>query len=194
MRRVSLRPGRVLYFVAVVVWLSSFALPTISFGGRGVAPGIGAFLLSFYVGPVAFVIVSTRGLAPQDLAAAAFYTVYFLWLELQNLLVPVALAIRPPRRRSVAAAAAGLAAASVALVPSPTSFASSSSPKAGACASRSGILSGPCRSGSSRSPASSNAGSGSREPLTTFGCREGRDQEVLRWVACSATHSARSSR
>ena len=36
------------------------------------------------------------GLAPQDLAAAAFYTVYFLWLGLQNLLVPVALAIRPP--------------------------------------------------------------------------------------------------
>src|SRR2546428_10380728 len=113
MRRVSLRPGRVLYFVAVVVWLSSFALPTIFFGGRGVAPGIGAFLLSFYVDPVAFVIGSARGLAPQDLAAAAFYTVYFLWLGLQNLLVPGALAIRPPRRRSVAAAAAGLAAASV---------------------------------------------------------------------------------
>src|SRR3989475_2412625 len=117
MRRVSVRPGRVLYFVAVVVWLSSFALPTIFFGGRGVAPGIGAFLLSFYVGPVAFVIGSAGGLAPQDLAAAAFYTVYFLWLGLQNLLVPVALAIRPPRRRSVAAAAAGLAAASVALLP-----------------------------------------------------------------------------
>src|SRR2546427_9139781 len=117
MRRVSLRPGRVLYFVAVVLWLSSFALPTIFFGGRGVAPGIGAFLLSFYVGPVAFVIASGRGLSPQDLAAAAFYTVYFLCLGLQNLLVPVALAIRPPRRRSVAAAAAGLAAASGALVP-----------------------------------------------------------------------------
>jgi len=117
MRRVSVRPGRVVYFVAVVVWLSSFALPTIFFGGRGVAPGIGAFLLSFYVGPVAFVIGSARGLAPQDLAAAVFFTVYFLWLGLQNLLIPVALAIRPPRRRSVAAAAAGLAAASVALVP-----------------------------------------------------------------------------
>src|SRR3989442_8028318 len=116
MRRVSLRPGRVVHLVAVVVWLSSFALPTIYFGGRGVAPGIGAFLLSFYVGPVAFVIGSAGGLAPQDLAAAAFYTVYFLWLGLQNLLVPVALAIRPARRRSVAAAA-GLAAASVALVP-----------------------------------------------------------------------------
>src|SRR2546425_6469196 len=117
MRRVSLRPARVVHLVAVVVWLSSFALPTIFFGGRGVAPGIGAFLLSFYVGPVAFVIGSAGGLAPQDLAAAAFYTVYFLCLGLQNLLVPVALAIRPPRRRSVAAAAAGLAAASVALVP-----------------------------------------------------------------------------
>ena len=116
MGRVSLRPGRVLYFVAVVVWLSSFALPTIFFGGRGVAPGIGAFLLSFYVGPVAFVIGSARGLAPQDLAAAVFFTVYFLWLGLQNLLIPVALAIRPPRRGLVAAAA-GLAAASVSLVP-----------------------------------------------------------------------------
>src|SRR2546428_5296173 len=119
MRRVSVRPGRVLYFVAVVVWLSSFALPTISFGGRGVAPGIGALLLSLYVGPVAFVIGSTRGLAPQDLAAAVFFTVYFLWLGLQNLLVPVALAIRPPRRRSVAAAAARLAAASVPPLPLP---------------------------------------------------------------------------
>src|SRR2546428_12923496 len=116
MRRVSLRPGRVLYFVAVVVWLSSFALPTIFFGGRGVAPGIGAFLLSFYVDPVAFVIGSARGLAPQDLAAAVFFTVYFLWLGLQNLLIPVALPIRPPRRRSVAAAAARLAGALGALV------------------------------------------------------------------------------
>src|SRR2546428_11127766 len=99
MRRVSVRPGRVVYFVAVVVWLSSFALPTIFFGGRGVAPGIGAFLLSFYVGPVGFVIGSARGLAPQDLAAAAFYTVYFLWLWLSKPLGPVVLAV-PPSRRS----------------------------------------------------------------------------------------------
>src|SRR3989442_12348437 len=111
MRRVSVRTARTLLFVAFVDWLSSFALPTIFFGGRGVAPGIGAFLLSFYVGPVAFVIGSAGGLAPQDLAAAAFYTVYFLWLGLQNLLVPVGPAIRPARRRSVAAGA-GLTAGS----------------------------------------------------------------------------------
>ena len=82
---------RPLVWLAVAVWLVSFALPTIDMAGRGDAPGVVAALYALWVAPTIGVLLDAGSVRGPDLPFALLMATYFPVLAIANLIVPLSL-------------------------------------------------------------------------------------------------------
>ena len=122
MLRPPRRLARLLRLFALVIWIASFALPTIDMGGgNGAAPGVLAAYFAAVLPLFMFALARAGGPAAGALPFAIVVSLYFPVLAVANLLVPLAFARRARVRGWVRRALpfAAVLATGVVLVPWP---------------------------------------------------------------------------